>query len=140
MGTNISNVTANDLDVLTNKILQLNKGFDKAKESYKIELLELTENGKVKVYYEHDFYKNDTPTLEHIIEDIELETLYKRIEKNLYNQNLFKLVSKYIHNPEKSSVDCQVDVMLHGECVYFQIENTKLLSYIRIYDWAIDNV
>lgn len=135
MSANIFNMNENDLDVFTNKILNLNKGLDTSNESYKVELLEQLDSA-LKICYVHDFYKDNKPTLEHHVEEIELELIYKKIEDKLFEQNLFKLKSKDIDNLQESSVNCHVDVMLHDECVYFQVEDTKLQSYIRVYDWA----
>lgn len=134
----ILDMTSNDLEVFTN-IFNFNKDLDTKIESYKVELLELKDN-ILRVYYVHDFYNSKgKPTFNHHIEEIEINLIYKSIENKIYKQNLFKLESKEIKVKDFLS-SYLIDVLLSDEKVYFQVEDSKLKAYIRVYEWATNNL
>jgi hypothetical protein len=84
----------NDFDFLTNTVFNLNKNLDTNKESYQIELLEVNDN-KLKIFYVHDFYKDDIPTLEHHTEIIELKDLYKKHNDTDLEKRLKEIIESY---------------------------------------------
>lgn len=92
MDRRILTVTQEDLDFLTNDVFNLNKSFDVSKESYKIELLELINMNEIKIFYVHDFYKNNIPTLEHHNEIIKLDDLYKKYNGCQIEQRLKEII------------------------------------------------
>jgi len=135
---NILDMTSNDLEVLEN-IFNFNKGLDTKTESYKIEMLELEEN-TLKIYYIHDFYdENKKPTLNHHIERIDIDLIYKKIEDKLNKKHSLKLDSKIIKGHDFSSFYL-VDVLLADDKIYFQVEDSKLKAYIRVYEWSLKNI
>lgn len=85
-------VTQDNLEFLTNDVLNLNKSLDTSKESYKIELLELIDENRIKIFYVHDFQKDDKPTLEHHTETIELDALYKKYNGSSFEQKLKEII------------------------------------------------
>lgn len=136
--SNVLNMTSNDLEIFE-KIFNFNKGLDIKKESYKVEMLELEDN-ILKIYYIHDFYdENKKPTLNHHIERIDIELIYKKIEDKLNKKHSLKLDSKIIKGHDFSS-SYLVDVLLADDKICFQVEESKLKAYVRVYEWALKNI